>query len=343
MAANGREGGTRTIPAPEHAHAPEPTPANGGESGVAFCDGRYVPVAEAKISVFDWGFARSDTTYDVVHVWKGRFFRLEDHLDRFERSCRTMRLDPGLDRDGLREVLMECVRRSGLRDAYVKLAVTRGQPAPGSRDPRTCRNTFFAFAVPFIWIFSPERQERGIHLILSSIPRIPPASVDPTAKNFHWGDLNRGLYEAHERGGDTVALSDLDGNVSEGPGFNVFRVQGGRVTTPVGTVLEGITRLTVQELCDELGVGFEYGTVSGRCPRRASARRTRRSCPRPRAGSSRSPASTTGSSPTARRDPSPRESVTSTGASTTRAGTALRSTTECVDRAPGAGMLVRHP
>ena len=172
-----------------------------------------------------------------------------------------MRLDPGLDRAGLRDVLMECVRRTGLRDAYVKLACTRGQPAPGSRDPQTCRNTFFAFAVPFIWIFPPERQERGIHLILSSIPRIPPASIDPTAKNFHWGDFNRGLYEAHERGGDTVALSDLDGNVSEGPGFNVFRVQGGRVTTPVGTVLEGITRLTVQELCEELEIGFEYGTV----------------------------------------------------------------------------------
>ena len=251
---NGREGGTDTASTAGSAVAEE--------SGVAFCEGRYVPVSEAKISVLDWGYARSDTTYDVVHVWQGSFFRLEDHLDRFERSCEIMRLDPGLDRAGLREVLMECVRRSGYRDAYVKFACTRGQPAPGSRDPRTCRNNFFAFAVPFIWIFSPERQERGIHLIISSIPRIPPESVDPTAKNFHWGDLNRGLHEAHEQGGDTVALSDFDGNVSEGPGFNVFRVQDGRVTTPKGTVLEGITRRTVEDLCDELGIGFEYGTVS---------------------------------------------------------------------------------
>ena len=251
---NGREGGTDRDSTAGSAVAEE--------SGVAFCEGRYVPVSEARISVLDWGYARSDTTYDVVHVWKGSFFRLKDHLDRFERSCEIMRLDPGLDRAEIREVLMECVRRSGYRDAYVKFACTRGQPAPGSRDPRTCRNTFFAFVVPFIWIFSPERQERGIHLIISSIPRIPPESVDPTAKNFHWGDLNRGLYEAHEQGGDTVALSDFDGNVSEGPGFNVFRVQDGRVTTPKGTVLEGITRRTVEDLCDELGIGFEYGTVS---------------------------------------------------------------------------------
>lgn len=271
MDANGRRNDEGTMGTAGHGSSDGagPAPAPVEEAGVAFCDGRYVPVGEARISVLDWGFARSDTTYDVVHVWKGRFFRLEDHLDRFERSCRLMRLDPGLDREALREVLMECVRRSGLRDAYVKLACTRGQPAPGSRDPRTCRNTFFAFAVPFVWIFPPERQERGIHLILSSIPRIPPASVDPTAKNFHWGDLNRGLYEAQERGGDTVALADLDGNVSEGPGFNVFRVRDGRVTTPAGTVLEGVTRRTVEELCGELGVGFAYGTVAAESLREA--------------------------------------------------------------------------
>lgn len=269
MAANGRQNGREDGTETGRAASPPPAAAEVEERGVAFCDGRYVPATEAKISVHDWGFARNDTTYDVVHVWKGSFFRLEDHLDRFERSCGTMRLDPGLDRAEIRAVLMECVRRSGLRDAYVKLVVTRGQPAPGSRDPRTCRNTFFAFAVPFIWIFSPERQAEGLHLILSSIPRIPPESVDPTAKNFHWGDLNRGLFEAYERGGDTVALADLDGNVSEGPGFNVFRVQGGRVATPEGTVLGGITRLVVQELCDELGIGFEYGTVSAESLREA--------------------------------------------------------------------------
>ena len=66
MAATGQEGGTQTTPAPVLASAP----ANGEEGGVAFCDGRYVPAAEAKISVHDWGFSRNDTTYDVVHVWR---------------------------------------------------------------------------------------------------------------------------------------------------------------------------------------------------------------------------------------------------------------------------------
>lgn len=230
--------------------------------GAAYVDGEYVPIGEARLPLLDWGFTRSDVTYDVVHVWKGSFFRLEDHLDRFERSCARLHLDPGYGRDEMRDILARCVARSGLRDAYVEMLCTRGRPAPGSRDPRHCRNRFFAFAVPFVWIIPPERQEEGAHLIVSDVPRISPASVDPTVKNFHWGDLTRALFQAFERGGETAVLLDGDGYLSEGPGFNVFRVQDGAVTTPHGTVLEGITRQSVRELCDELGIPFAFANIT---------------------------------------------------------------------------------
>ena len=162
----------------------------------------------------------------------------------------------------MRDILMGCVRRSGLRDAYVEILCTRGLPAPGSRDPRQCRNSFYAFAIPFVWIVPRERQELGAHLIISEIPRISPASVDPTVKNFHWGDLTRALFQAYERGAETAVLVDQDGYVSEGPGFNIFRVHAGGVTTPRGTVLEGITRQTVHELCDELGIAFALARIT---------------------------------------------------------------------------------
>jgi branched-chain amino acid aminotransferase len=230
--------------------------------GAAFVDGEYVPIGEARLPLLDWGFTRSDVTYDVVHVWKGSFFRLDDHMDRFARSCERLRLDPGYDRDAMRDILMRCVRLSGLRDAYVEMICTRGVPAPGSRDPRLCRNNFFAFAIPFVWIVSPERQEQGAHLIITQVPRISPASVDPTVKNFHWGDLTRALFQAFERGGETALLVDDNGFVSEGPGFNVFRVHEGGVTTPHGTVLEGITRKTVRELCEALDIPFALADLS---------------------------------------------------------------------------------
>ncbi len=242
--------------------SPKPeTATNPYAEGAAFIDGEYLPIANARLPVLDWGFTRSDVTYDVVHVWKGSFFRLEDHLDRFLRSCEKLRLAPP-GRDEIQESLIQCVRLSGLRDAYVEMICTRGAPAPGSRDPRTCVNRYLAFAIPFIWVITPEQQARGAHLIISQVPRIPPASVDPTVKNFHWGDLTRALFEAYDLGADTAVLVDADGYISEGPGFNVFSVRDGRVRSPGETVLEGITRKSVRELCGELSVPFELGRIT---------------------------------------------------------------------------------
>ncbi len=252
-----RGGGTGTLMIRQEGATVEPL-----SDGAAFIEGDYVPIGEARLPLLDWGFTRSDVTYDVVHVWKGSFFRLDDHLDRFQRSCERLRLNPGYGRDEIREILMSCVRRSGLREAYVEMICTRGVPAPGSRDPRLCRNQFFAFAIPFVWIFSLERQKEGAHLIISQVPRISPASVDPTVKNFHWGDLTQALFQAFDQGAESAILVDNDGYLSEGPGFNVFRVREGSVTTPGDTVLEGITRASVRELCEELDIPFALERIS---------------------------------------------------------------------------------
>jgi len=222
--------------------------------GIAYVDGRYVPMADATIPVLDWGFLRSDATYDVVHVWQGRFFRLDDHLDRFRRSVDRLRLTLPLDREGLTEVLSQCVRRAGLDDAYVEMICTRGISPTFSRDPRDAVNRFIAFAIPFGWILRPEDRERGLHIAISRVRRIPPESLDPTIKNYHWLDLIAGLFDAYDRGAENVVLTDGDDNVVEGPGFNVFAVGGERVTTPDRGVLEGVTRLSAIELCGEIGV-----------------------------------------------------------------------------------------
>lgn len=220
--------------------------------GVAYVDGAFVSVDEARLPLLDWGFLHSDATYDVAHVWQGAFFRLDDHLDRFEASVASLRLTLPLSRREMADVLHECVRRSGLRDAYVEMICTRGLPTPGSRDPRTCRNAFYAFAVPFIWIADERQRQRGLDVIIGGQQRIPPASVDPRTKNYHWLDFVMGLFEAYDRGGETVVLTDGAGNVVEGPGFNVFAVVDGTLITPDSGMLEGVTRRTALDLCDEL-------------------------------------------------------------------------------------------
>ena len=153
-----------------------------------------------------------------------------------------LRLTIPHSREALGEILTECVRLSGLRDAYVEMICSRGTPPAGSRDPRQAENRFYAFAAPFIWVADEEQRRRGLRMVISSVRRIPPEAVDPTLKNFHWGDLIRGLFEAYEHGGETVVLVDEHENITEGPGFNVFVVRDGRVATPARGVLEGITR-----------------------------------------------------------------------------------------------------
>ena len=238
--------------------------------GCAYVDGAYVAPEEAKISIFDWGFLHSDATYDVAHVWQGRFFRLDDHLDRFFASMARLRLDPGVTRDEVRAVMHECVRRAGLREAYVEVLCTRGLPAPGSRDPRSCTNRFMAFAIPFVWIADPEKQRRGIDLAVSSVQRIAPASVDPRVKNYHWLDMVMALYQAYEADAETALLVDADGGVAEGPGFNVFAVVDGVLVTPQAGVLEGISRRTVIELARAEGLRVELRALPVAELRRAS-------------------------------------------------------------------------
>jgi len=238
-------------------------------AGCAYMDGSFVPIAEAKISVLDWGVVRSDCTYDVAHVWQRRFFRLDKHLDRFLRGVEKLRMRLPFERERLEAVLHECVVRTGLDDAYVSMTCTRGRPPAGSRDPRLARNTFYCFAVPFVWLATPEQQAAGLHLHVSSIPRIGAGSVDPTVKNYHWLDMEMSLFEAYEHDANFTVLKDGEGNITEGPGYNLFALRNGTWTTPARGVLEGISRQTVLDLCGELNVRAAAGTLSEAALRQA--------------------------------------------------------------------------
>lgn len=229
--------------------------------GCAYVRGQYVPIAQASIPITDLGFLHSDATYDVVTVWEGAFFRLDAHLERFARSCQRWRLDPGVDDAQITAILSECVRRSGLRASYVEMLCTRGQTPWGSRDPRQAVNQFYAFAVPYVWIANDQQRANGLHLRISHVQRIPAASVDPTTKNYHWNDLTMGLLDALDGGADSVVLVDDKDHVIEGPGFNVFCVCEGQLLTPDQGMLEGITRRTVMEIAQSLGLQVQVRPV----------------------------------------------------------------------------------
>ena len=230
--------------------------------GYAWIDSKYVELAEAKIPILDWGFLRSDATYDVVHVWKGRFFRLDKHIDRFFESAKKLRMPCQISRDELKKILANCVIKGKLESAYVEMIQTRGMSPKFVRDPRLATPRIMAFAVPFGWILKQEDFEKGLNVLLTDIKRIPPSSVDPTIKNYHWMDLVTGMLDAYEKGNDTAVLVDENNNITEGPGFNLFCINDSGIFTPDHGVLEGITRQSVFDLAKELHLPITKKSIS---------------------------------------------------------------------------------
>lgn len=230
--------------------------------GYAWIDSKYVELADAKIPILDWGFLRSDATYDVVHVWKGRFFRLDKHIDRFFESAKKLRMPCQINRDELKKILANCVIKGKLENAYVEMIQTRGMSPKFVRDPRLATPRVMAFAVPFGWILKQEDFEKGLNVLLTDIKRIPPSSVDPTIKNYHWMDLVTGMLDAYEKGNDTAVLVDENNNITEGPGFNLFCINDSGIFTPDHGVLEGITRQSIFDLAKELNLPIMKKSIS---------------------------------------------------------------------------------
>ena len=232
--------------------------------GAAWMNGKVLPISQATIPVNDWGLVHSDITYDVVPVIDGAFFRFDEYLARFLSSMENLHLDPGMTKLDIQAALHQMVGKANLRDSYVAMVCSRGKPKiSGSRDPRDCENHFFAWCVPYVHIIKPEVVEQGATAwIAQNVYRIPDSSVNPRVKNYHWGDFTQGIFEAKDNNYETVILLDYDGNVTEGPGFNVFAVKDKVLITPDRGVLAGVSRKTVLEMADYLGINTSVRSLS---------------------------------------------------------------------------------
>jgi branched-chain amino acid aminotransferase len=224
--------------------------------GAAWIEGEYVPASEARISIFDTGFGHSDLTYTVAHVWHGNIFRLGDHIDRLLDGAAKLRLQTDLTKRDLATIAKRCVGLSQLRESYVNLTITRGYgKRKGEKDLSKLSSQVYAYAIPYLWAFPPHEQIFGTSAIVPRhVRRAGRNTVDPTVKNYQWGDLTAASFEAKDRGARTAILLDADGCVAEGPGFNVVIVKDGKIASPSRNALPGITRKTVFELADMMGI-----------------------------------------------------------------------------------------
>ncbi|RKY03583.1 branched-chain amino acid aminotransferase [Candidatus Poribacteria bacterium] len=220
-----------------------------------YLNGKFVPKEEAKISVFDHGLLYGDGVFEGIRSYNGRVFKLDEHLKRLYDSAKAIRLRIPLSMEEMREVVLETLRRNNLRDAYIRLVVTRGEGDLGL-DPDKCREpTVFCIADKIV--LYPERYyKEGLRVITVSTRRNYVEALNPRIKSLNYLNNILAKIEGKLAGVEEAIMLNAEGYVVECTGDNVFIVRNGSLITPpvyIGA-LEGITRNTVMELARGMGI-----------------------------------------------------------------------------------------
>ena len=221
-----------------------------------YVNGAYHDKADAKISVFDHGVLYGDGVFEGVRAYSGRIFRLDEHLRRLEQSANAIFLKLPLPSRKIGKALIETVRVNGLKDAYIRLVVTRGIGDLGL-DMRKCKDGAGLFIIADqIELYPEAYYEKGLKVITSSIRQRSPDQLSPAIKSLNYLANILARAEAARAGAQEAILLNRQGFVSECTGDNIFFVYDGGIYTPPlrAGILEGVTRDAVMELCrDKLG------------------------------------------------------------------------------------------
>lgn len=225
---------------------------------IIYLDGEFVPKERALISVFDHGLLYGDGVFEGIRAYHGRVFKLDEHLERLYDSARTIAMEIPISKEEMREVVLETLRRNNLRDAYIRLVVTRGVGDLGL-DPRKCpKPTIFCIAAS-IQLYPQELYEKGLAVITVSTRRNIPTACVPRVKSLNYLNNIYAKIEANLAGAPEAIILNAEGYVAEATGDNIFIVKKGVLYTPpthIG-ILEGITRNAVMDIAREKGIPVE--------------------------------------------------------------------------------------
>ncbi|MCS7235143.1 MAG: branched-chain-amino-acid transaminase [Armatimonadota bacterium] len=224
-------------------------------SGWVYVDGRFVPKEEASVSVYDHGFLYGDGVFEGIRVYRGRVFKLDEHVRRLYESAKSILLDVPMPPEEMKRVIVDAVRRNGLQDAYVRPIVTRGRGDLGI-DPRKCSRPTVVVIVDQIQLYPERAYREGLRMVTATHRKIPPDSLNPRIKSLNYLNQILARLEANLAGADEALMLNHDGYVCECTADNVFVVRGGEVWTPAAHlgILRGVTRDAVLEIARELGI-----------------------------------------------------------------------------------------
>ena len=222
---------------------------------LVYIDGNFYPKSEAKVSVYDHGLLYGDGIFEGIRAYGGIVFKLNEHLDRLYRSAHAMLLQIPMKKDEIKKAVLDTLKTNNLRNAYIRLVVTRGVGDLGL-DPRKCsKPTVIIITVQLIQLHSEDRKKNGITAMVSWVKRDPVDATTHEIKSLNYLNSILAKIEANIAGVDEAICLDKRGFVSEGVAENIFMVKNREIITPPTSTgaLPGITRGVVIKLAKELG------------------------------------------------------------------------------------------
>ena len=239
-----------------------------GNERVAWFNGKVVPESEVVIPFRDQGFLRGDAVFDMTRSFNGNAFRIEEHVARLYRSLKYLDIDPGLSPAEMAGISEDVLARNRHllgpgEDYWLAQRISRGvSPVPGDNWDHYGPN-IIVDCVPLPLRERAKHFRDGIDVVTPSLRRTPPDALSPRAKMHQYLNLVLADREVKSQNADAWAvLLDVNGNLAEGQGSNIFLVRDGRLTTPSERfVLPGVSRQATIELAHELQIPFEEKDV----------------------------------------------------------------------------------
>ncbi len=222
---------------------------------VVYIDSKFYPKSQAKISVYDHGLLYGDGVFEGIRAYDNVVFKLKEHIERLYKCAHSILLQIPITQKQMIEAVVRTLKKNKLKDAYIRLVVTRGVGDLGL-DPRKCRKaTVIIIAEPMIALHSKEKKEKGITAMVTWVKRDPVDATSHEVKSLNYLNSILAKIESNVAGVDEAICLDKTGFVCEGVAENIFIVKDDKVITPPTSTgaLRGITRNVVIELALKLG------------------------------------------------------------------------------------------
>jgi branched-chain amino acid aminotransferase len=228
-----------------------------------YISGKFVPQEDAKISVFDHGLLYGDGVFEGLRSYRGKVFRLREHIGRLYESARAICLEIPMTLDAMCNAVNEAVRINKLEDGYIRLVVTRGAGTLGL-DPNRCSNPQVIIIADAISLYPQELYEKGLEIVTVSVQRTSSAALSPRIKSLNYLNNILAKIEGLQAGCIEALMLNHKGEVAECTGDNIFLVRHGVLYTPPldAGILGGITRHAVIEIAREAGIEVRESTLT---------------------------------------------------------------------------------